>query len=107
MPVDDHPIHAITQHVNLRAGCYDRIGMSDGYSAQDGLDRDGYIRTKYIKHEMSELCRQLGRRSNGGWEELPECVGCLSPQDTDYINKSRAAIDSELSRFMRADQRVT
>jgi len=106
MPVDNHPIHALTQHATAPAGCHNRLGMVDGYITTDGINPDGTYQMVCIRHTMSHLCRQIGRRTPQGWAELPECAGCLSPQDTDYINKSRAAIDSELSRFMRADQRI-
>ena len=95
MPVDDHPIHHSTIKTDFRAGCYNRPPASDGYWVPTRLYRpDGsfVMSEKYITHTLTRICRQVGRKVNGVWEDLPECVGCTAQRDWQYIMISRKRI---------------
>ena len=85
MPVADHAIHASVIHAAPPAGCHNRADLRND--------------------TMSRHCRQIGRKLDGEWMPLVECIGCTAPADLAYIHQARAAIDIEMARFIKADQR--
>lgn len=80
MPVDDMPVHGTVRHERPPSGCYNATNRI--------------------------ACRQIGRRTPDGWVPLIECVGCETLKDRAYIENARAAIEREMSQFMKADQRL-
>lgn len=72
MPVDDIPVHDKVRH-----------------------DRPPTLCHQSVITYRNPKCRQIGRRVDGTWEPLPECVGCIADKDREYIAESRAKIDKE------------
>ena len=99
MPVNDVEVHEKVKHVRPPAGCY-----SKPRHAQDTYRTF----TGEVIHSIFALapCRQIGRKLNGEWVDLPECEGCTSPKDGAYIQNARIDIDVESRKFAKADQRI-
>jgi hypothetical protein len=109
-PVEDHPVHPSVRHDVVIAGCIDGPTSETGYWARDGyvqqVDANGrtvaIAKMKWITHEMTNVCRQIGIRENGQWRDLPECSingrPCRALKDTEYIKQSRERIDNEFGR---------
>ena len=81
MPVEDIVVHHKVRKTTAKAGCFDSP-----------------------RHKLP--CRQVGRRFNGVWVPLDECLGCKAEKDVAYISKSREMIDQESAKYMKADQRL-
>ena len=98
MPVDSHATHPSTQRTNHRADCHSKDGseLRPSYETFTG---------ERVQHNLTYACRQMGRKYNGAWVPLDECMGCKSVKDEAYITKARQDIDRESKRFMKADQR--
>ncbi len=70
MPVEDHPVHAITkQGSDARYGCCNREPFASGHYAKDGFDGPRQ-RWSWVPHKMSRDCRyDMSLRD-------PKCDGC-------------------------------
>lgn len=99
MPVEDIDVHHKVRKISATAGCYNRKQVSD---RQYAMTFTGEI----YENVMSPSCRQIGRKFNGMWVPLDECVGCQAVKDEEYIAKARMDIDREAVRFSKADQRL-
>ena len=96
--IEDNPIHHSVRHSAPPSGCYDRTWRSvQTYTTFTG---------EVVVSRFDQACRQIGRKFNGAWVPLDECLGCKAQKDGEYILQARAAIDKEMTRFMKADQRV-
>ena len=93
-PVDDHPVHERVIKTDFRAGCYNRGRTRTGYWAPNRVYRpDGsYTMSEAYVETSQTACRQVGRKVDGVWEDLPECVGCTAQRDWQYIMISRKRI---------------
>lgn len=80
MPVNDVEVHEKVKHPKPPASCYNQ------------------------PHPFG--CRQIGMREGNKWVPLLECVGCLTHKDAKYIIQARKDIDTEMKKFMKADQRI-
>lgn len=100
MPVDDVAVHPKVRRDRHTAGCYDRSPPPI-----DPVPIRTFTGEVYFS-EASHQCRQVGRKFNGAWIPLDECLGCKATKDEAYITKARIDIDTESSKFMKADQRV-
>ena len=81
MPVSDIEVHHKVRKTVQQAGCFDSP-----------------------RHKLP--CRQVGRRFNGTWVPLDECLGCKAEKDEMYISKARIDIDADSAKHMKADQRL-
>lgn len=87
MAVENTPVHESGKRTKFRAGCYNRKCLGGGYWAKDGLLLDhsagttGRYLMKWISHTASTKCRQI--------LDLPECEGCSTEKDHEYINRMK------------------
>ena len=107
-PVDDVEVHPSTRRAEgAHPACYNRTELpSSGYYVMEIVvsqepsrprtsfaeDSSHYVKLKrtWISTEgISKLCRQIGQRRLGVWEELSECLGCTAPKDLDFIETMR------------------
>lgn len=81
MPVEDTDAHPLTVREKYKAGCHSRKPRTLAfYTVQDGWTDDGRRRMIIIPADaLSTKCRQI--------KMLPECEGCTSEKDIEYINK--------------------
>ena len=99
MPVEDIEVHHKVRKDSATAGCYNRQTASERQYAMT------FTGERY-ENSMTATCRQIGRKFNGMWVPLDECVGCQAVKDEEYIAKARMDIDREAARFSKADQRL-
>ncbi len=99
MPVENHAIHHKVRHARPPAGCYNRPA-----NPVDPVPARTF--TGEIYFPPLAICRQIGRKYNGAWVPLDECMGCTSAKDEAYIEKARLDIDQEMKRFIKAEQRL-
>jgi hypothetical protein len=98
MPVEDVAVHPSVKHTHPPAACHSTPLPKEGYFVLErNYTPDGryHLEDRFIPHRMSLPCRQIGRKFNGAWVPLDECMGCKTLKDTEYIEKARLAIDRE------------
>lgn len=88
MPVDDYPVHPHGQRSVPLAGCYNKprtVPPLQVWDIDTVRNPDGSFsripKVRWIEHTMSTKCRQI--------VVLPECEGCTSEKDEEYIEKMR------------------
>ncbi len=97
-PVDDVPVHPRTRHDKVVAGCHSSAPPKSHYFVLERqYTHEGryHLEDRWIEHRMSLTCRKIGRKFNGAWVPLGECMGGTSPKDEAYITKARNDIDKE------------
>ena len=105
MPVEDLPIHSKVRHDKAPSGCY----LSEPPVPEPLDPPPKMYRTftgEVVLTDSVKGCCQIGRRFNGAWVPLDECLGCKAIKDEEYIDGARKRIDEETARFMKADQRI-
>lgn len=98
--ISDHPVHEKVKHEKPPAACYDRTRRTP-------LMYYTFTGQQVVNRFSDPLCRQIGRKVEGEWVPLLECEGCIAKKDVAYIAQARKAIDVEMTRFMKADQRIS
>lgn len=95
MPVDDLPISDKVRFSSVPlAGCHSERLTRDAYYVAP-LEYRTFTGEIVPAAFSTSICRQVGRKFNGAWVPLDDCMGCKQPKDWDYINKSRKDIDEE------------
>ena len=98
MPVIDiAPSEGVKRPAGYRAGCWNKPRhMPPQRECDDAIMQpEKVIRTTtMVPHAMSVLCRQMGMKVNGKWQDLPECEGCKPIwRDWTYIDANRELCD--------------
>lgn len=87
-PVEDHEVHESVKHSSDKPyGCNNIKPMSKGYwlqARQYRSDGSYVIRDTFIKHRMSDQCRNYYL-----WYSDPGCSSCKRPKDREYANRMK------------------
>ena len=85
-PVEEHAVHHLVRHdANTPYGCSNLPSMKAGYWLQvrEYKDDGTYVmRDKYIKHAMSDKCRNYYL-----WYSDVKCRQCMRPKDREYAQR--------------------